>query len=187
MTCRAGLFLDRDGTIIEDGGYMRHPDQIVLLSGAREALHLARRSFRIYLVTNQSGIGRGLLSRADVDACNRRMLELLALPEPVFEGICIAPETPEEPPRYRKPSPRYLLETIRKDGLDAAACWMAGDRLSDLQCGLNACIRSALVRQSEHAQSPEVQAFVAAHGVPVFDSLLDFIVAAVSGGEAGAR
>jgi D-glycero-D-manno-heptose 1,7-bisphosphate phosphatase len=99
------------------------------------------------------------------------MLELLELPDDGFQGICIAPEHPDEPSPYRKPSPRYIVETIARDRLDPAACWMVGDRLSDLQSGVDAGIRAALVRQSEHAAAPEVLAYVRDHGLPAYDSL----------------
>lgn len=187
MSLHAGLFLDRDGTIIEDGGYMSRPDQVRLLPGAREALRKAALRFRLYLVTNQSGIGRGLYTLADAQACNRRMLELLDMPPRAFDGICIAPEHPDEPSPYRKPSPRYVLEAIARDRLDPAACWMVGDRLSDLQCGVDAGIHAALVRQSEHAATPEVAVYVRDHALPVFDSLAECVDALLEKGAGGVR
>ena len=112
------LFLDRDDTIVRDEGYMSRPEQIVLLPGAADALRRARAAgFRLYLVTNQSGIGRGYYTLADAEACNRRLEALLGLS---FDGVCIAPERPDEPSRYRKPSPAYLLERIAADGLSLA-------------------------------------------------------------------
>lgn len=180
MTSRAGLFLDRDGTIVEDEGYLHDPARIRLLPGVRDALRKAARAFRLYLVTNQSGIGRGFYTLADAEACNRRMVELLGFPEGAFAGVCIAPEHPDEPSPYRKPSPRYVLEMIARDGLQPDACWMVGDRLSDLQCGVLAGIRAALVRQSEHSATPEVLEYVRDHALPVYDSLADCVDALLS-------
>lgn len=187
MNSLPGLFLDRDGTIVEDGGYLHRPEQIRLLPGARDALRKASRFFRLYLVTNQSGIGRGYYTLADAEACNARMVALLGLPEPAFHGICIAPESPDEPSAYRKPSPRYIVETLARDGLDPTACWMVGDRLSDLQCGIQAGIRAALVRQSEHAATPEILEYVKKHAIPGFDTLADCVDALVreTAGKAG--
>lgn len=178
------LFLDRDDTIVRDEGYMSRPEQIVLLPGAADALRRARAAgFRLYLVTNQSGIGRGYYTLADAEACNRRLEELLGL---AFDGICIAPERPDEPSRYRKPSPAYLLERIAADGLDPARCAAIGDKVSDLECGLAAGVPAALVaRGATGAPREDAAAFAAARGIPVFRSLaaaVDAILAADAAG-----
>lgn len=171
---KPALFLDRDGTLIEDSGYVGSPGRVVPLPGVGEALRRLAPRFRIHLVTNQSGIGRGYYTLADAEACNRRMLELLGLPADFLAGVCIAPERPGEPSAYRKPSPRYLLEVIGRDGLRPRDCWMAGDRLSDLQCGVAAGVRTALVRTTEHSDTPEIRAFVREHALPSFDSFAAF-------------
>ena len=166
----AALFLDRDDTIVRDEGYMSRPEQLVLLPGAADALRRARAAgFRLYLVTNQSGIGRGYYALADAEACNRRLEELCGLR---FDGICIAPERPDEPSRYRKPSPAYLLERIEADGLDPARCLAVGDKVSDLECGLAAGVPAVLVaRGATGAPREDAAAFAAARGIPVFPSL----------------
>ena len=168
------LFLDRDDTLVRDAGYMSRPEQIELLPGVAEALRDARAAgFRLYLVTNQSGIGRGYYTMADALACNRRLEELLGI---VFDGVCIAPERPDEPSRYRKPSPAYLLERIAEDGLDPAACRMVGDKVSDLECGLAAGVRAALVaRGSTGVPREDAAAFAAERGIPVFESFPAFV------------
>ncbi len=168
------LFLDRDDTLVRDAGYMSRPEQIELLPGVAEALRDARAAgFRLFLVTNQSGINRGLYTLADALACNRRLEELLGIG---FDGVCIAPERPDEPSRYRKPSPAYLLERIAEDGLDPAACWMVGDKVSDLECGLAAGVRAALVaRGSTGAPREDAVAFAAEREIPVFPDLPAFV------------
>ena len=168
------LFLDRDDTLVRDAGYMSRPEQIELLPGVAEALRDARAAgFRLYLVTNQSGIGRGYYTMADALACNRRLEELLGVG---FDGVCIAPERPDEPSRYRKPSPAYLLERIAEDGLDPAASWMVGDKVSDLECGLAAGVRAALVaRGSTGVPREDAAAFAAERGIPVFPDFSAFV------------
>lgn len=168
------LFLDRDDTLVRDSGYMSRPEQIEPLPGVAEALRDARAAgFRLHLVTNQSGIGRGYYTMADALACNRRLEELLGI---VFDGVCIAPERPDEPSRYRKPSPAYLLERIAADGLDPAVSWMVGDKVSDLECGLAAGVRAALVaRGATGAPREDAAAFAAAHGIPAFASFAGFV------------
>lgn len=173
---RAALFLDRDGTIIRDTGFLCDPAGVELLDGAKEALRRALRTHRLYLFSNQSGIGRGFYTMEQALAVNARMLELLALPPPGFSGICLAPEAPEAPAVYRKPSPRFIQESIRRDGLDPARCWMLGDRLSDLQAGVNAGIRPALILNPDYYKE-ETRLFCEAHALPVFASLAEALQA----------
>ncbi len=140
------LFLDRDGTLILDKHYLADPAGVEMIPGTTAALQRARElGYLLFLFTNQSGIGRGYHSLTDAEACNRRMLELIDLGEDLFTEICIAPESSEQPSIYRKPSPRFILESITKHGLDPAQSWMVGDRESDLEAGLNAGINSAAV------------------------------------------
>ena len=173
---KPAFFFDRDDTLVRDGGYMSRPEQIVPLPGAASALAAARRAgCRLYLVTNQSGIGRGYYAMADAEACNRRLEELLGV---VFDGICIAPEAPGEPSRYRKPSPAYILERIAADGLAKDRCAMIGDKVSDLQCGERAGVRAALVaRVSTGEPRPDAAAYAAGRSIPAFSSVSEAVAA----------
>ncbi|MFO1450628.1 MAG: HAD-IIIA family hydrolase [Opitutaceae bacterium] len=177
----AGLFLDRDGTVIVHVPYLHDPDAVVLVPGAARALSAARQAgFRLYLFTNQSGVGRGLFDLAAVHAVNRRMIELLGLGDDVFASQCIAPEAPDQPAVYRKPSPRFILETGQVDGLDLSRSWMIGDSLSDWEAGLNAGIRSAAVDVTP-SESTEQRRKRETLGVPGFADLpaaVEFIVRA---------
>lgn len=147
---RRALFLDRDGTLIVDRPYLADPAGVELLPGVQEALGTARDlGYRLFLFTNQSGIGRGYFTLADAMACNARLVELLDLGPDVFADICIAPEAPDQPSRYRKPSPAFISESIARHGLDPACCLMVGDRPSDVQAGLNAGIGGAAVCTGE--------------------------------------
>ncbi|MGI5868089.1 MAG: HAD-IIIA family hydrolase [Kiritimatiellia bacterium] len=172
---RAALFLDRDDTIVRDLGYIGNPDQITLLPGVADALRKAAAAFRLYLVTNQSGIGRGYYTLAEAEACNRRTLELLELPPPGFHGICIAPERPDQPSRYRKPSPAYVLERIEADGLDPARCHVIGDKRSDIECGLAADVGAILVGLPDGNYRPDALDYAHAHDVPCFPGLPEAI------------
>jgi D-glycero-D-manno-heptose 1,7-bisphosphate phosphatase len=100
---------------------------------------------KLFLFTNQSGVGRGLFTMADVDAVNRRMIDLIGMGDDVFADVCVAPERPDEPPVYRKPSPRFIREMIDRHGFAADAAWMLGDSPSDWQAGLNAGIQAAAI------------------------------------------
>ncbi len=148
------LFLDRDGTLIIDKDYLADPAGVELIPGVTEALKAARDlDYLLFLFTNQSGIGRGYYALEDAHACNQRMLDLLDLGDDLFTAICIAPEAPDQPSEYRKPSPRFILEMRAKHALDSRHCWMVGDRESDLEAGLNANINAAAVCTGKYNES----------------------------------
>lgn len=168
------LFLDRDGTIILDKHYLADPAGVELIPGVAAALARARAlGYRLFIFTNQSGIGRGLYTLDAVHRCNDRMDELLGLPRPIWDGMCIAPESPEQPSRYRKPSPAFILETIAAHRLDPAHCWMIGDRESDIDAGLAAKINAAAVCTGKHDALGWTT--LGRPGVTVFPSLVEFV------------
>lgn len=170
---KRALFLDRDGTLIVDKVYLSDPAGVELIPGAAEGLRRARGlGFLLFLFTNQSGIGRGMHSIEDTRRVNERMEELLGLPPPVFDGACIAPEAPHQPSLYRKPSPRFITETLARHGLDASECWMVGDSPADVGAALAAGIRAAAVRTGK--VPPDSIAEVAAGTVPVFEDFASF-------------
>jgi D-glycero-D-manno-heptose 1,7-bisphosphate phosphatase len=126
------LFLDRDGTIILHKPYLHRPEEVELVPAAAAALKLARQAgWKLFLFTNQSGVGRGLFQMDDVESVHCRMLELLGFSADLFTGICIAPEAPHQPILYRKPSPRFIFEVMHEHELSPDACWMVGDSPSD--------------------------------------------------------
>lgn len=168
------LFLDRDDTLIVDKVYLSDPAGVELLPGVPEALRHARElGYKLFLFTNQSGIGRGYYKIEDAHRVNSRMEELIGLPRPVFTEICIAPEAPDQPSLYRKPSPRFILETIAKYQLDPAHCIMVGDRESDIEAGLNAKIRCAALCTAK-VTAEKWRAF-AYPGVEIFPTFADFV------------
>jgi len=167
------LFLDRDGTLILDKHFLADPAGVELIPGATDGLRRARAlGYKLFLFTNQSGIGRGLHTLEDAHRVNTRMEEMLGLPRPIFDDICIAPEAPDQPSLYRKPSPRFIVESIARHGLDPAFCWMIGDREADIQAGLNAKIRGVAVCTGKYDAAG--WAALALPGVPVFPSFAEF-------------
>jgi len=127
------LILDRDGTLIRHVPYLCEPALVELLPGVREALQVAvDASALLFLHSNHSGIGRGKFDEIAVAGCNARMVDLLNLGHDPFERICIAPETPNDPMVYRKPSPLFAQEIIRGYGLGPGAVCQIGDRATDL-------------------------------------------------------
>jgi len=171
------VFFDRDGTLIEHTPYLSDPQGVVLLPGVREALAMLRRSdVRLFLFTNQSGVGRGFYTMADVELVNRRMIELLGLGTEPFMGICVAPETPDEPSLYRKPSPRFIHEMLEAHAVAPVAAWMLGDSPVDWEAGLNAGIHAAAIVPDPLApKAPERRLEL---GISAYPSLLDWYEAA---------
>ncbi|MEO5958204.1 MAG: HAD-IIIA family hydrolase, partial [Opitutaceae bacterium] len=170
------LFLDRDGTLILDKHYLADPAGVELIPGVPDALRRAQAlGYKLFLHTNQSGVGRGYYTMEDVLRCNARMEELIALPPPLFAEICIAPESSEQLTVYRKPSPRFILESIARYTLDPAQCWMVGDREADIQAGLGAGVRPVALCTGKH--SAEEWSVLAPPSVPIFPSLVEFVAA----------
>lgn len=171
------VFLDRDGTLIENRHYLASPEGVAVLPGVREALARAREAgSKLFLFTNQSGVGRGYFTLDDVKAVNRQMIEVLGLGEDLFTGICIAPERPDEPPVYRKPSPRFIHEMLAEHGLAADAAWMVGDSPADWEAGINAGIQSAAIVCDPAAEFERERRLEL--GVEAYASLLDWAEAA---------
>jgi D-glycero-D-manno-heptose 1,7-bisphosphate phosphatase len=145
---KRAVFLDRDGTLIEDKDYLHRPEEVVFFAGAAGALRrLQAAGFMLFLVTNQSGVGRGYFTMADVEKVHRHLEVELRREGVTFGKIYVAPEAPDQPSRGRKPSPQFLLDARDEFGLDLGGSYMIGDKLIDLECGWKAGVkRSLLVR-----------------------------------------
>ena len=148
------VFLDRDGTIIEDKNYLRRPEEVVFLPGAVAALKkLQNAGFKLFIVSNQSGVGRGYFTLADVERIHVHLVAELARDGVRFEKIYVAPEAPDAPSRGRKPSPQFLFDARDGFGVNLSQSYFIGDRLSDLECGWNAGVKkSILVRTGSGAE-----------------------------------
>src|SRR5262245_19241640 len=121
------VFLDRDGTIIEEREFLRSPEQVALLPGAVAALkRLLAAGYKLIMVSNQSGVGRGYFTQADVEAVNSRLLQDLELEGVRFEKVYFAPEAPDVPSHGRKPSPQFLFDARAEFAIDLAASYMIG-------------------------------------------------------------
>lgn len=181
------LLLDRDGTLIKHVHYLADPAQVELLPGVKDGLRRARNAgLQLVLHSNQSGVGRGYFTIAAVEACNRRMIELLDLgPEP-FARICIAPERPDEPSRYRKPSRALADEVARAHGWSAAELCYIGDRALDLQTAECAGTRGVGVATGLHDLRGEIAAAKLKCRYPVFerfDLAIQFVLSEESSSE----
>jgi D-glycero-D-manno-heptose 1,7-bisphosphate phosphatase len=137
----AAVFLDRDGTIIEDTGYLHEPGKVKLLPGAAEAIHrLNTHGFLVITVTNQSGIARGMYTVAEYAAVQRRLTELLAAPphDAHLDGSYFCPHHPRftGPCDCRKPALKLFRDAAAAFDIDLARSWWVGDRVPDVQPAL---------------------------------------------------
>ena len=157
---KPAVFLDRDGTLIAEKNYLRRPEDVVILPGAVAGLkRLGAAGLGLFIVSNQSGVGRGYFTLADVVRVNEHLTRELARDGVRVEKIYFAPEAPGQPSRGRKPSPQFLFDARAEFGVDLAQSFMIGDKLIDLECGWNAGVKqSILVRTGYGAELEQVEA-----------------------------
>jgi D-glycero-D-manno-heptose 1,7-bisphosphate phosphatase len=149
---RPAVFLDRDGTIIEDVGYLRDPADITLLPRAGPAIGRLNQTDRfVVVVTNQSGIGRGLLTVEEYRATERRLDDLLALEGAEIDAHYFCPHLPEltGPCECRKPGTLLYRQAAERLGIDFSRSWWVGDRLRDVLPAEGLGGRGILVGQTE--------------------------------------
>jgi D-glycero-D-manno-heptose 1,7-bisphosphate phosphatase len=138
------VFLDRDGTLMVDVGYCNDPADVHLLPGAREALaRLKQAGFVCLIVTNQSGIARGLCTEEQYAAVHEEMLRQLG--PGLIDGAYYCAAGPWEDSPRRKPAPGMVFEAEAEHRLDLARSFFVGDKASDVECGRNAGTRAVLV------------------------------------------
>ncbi len=143
---RRAVFLDRDGTINADTGYIRSPSELHIFPAARRGLSLlVENGFLLFVVTNQSGIGRGYFSLEEMEAVNRKLEEDLGREGIFLEEIAYCPHHPADGCACRKPSP-YLIEKLAvENGVDLNGSFFIGDKPSDVLTGSNAGCRTVLL------------------------------------------
>ena len=141
---RRALFVDRDGTLIADAGYPRDPALVAPLPGAIDALRELSGSFALVIVSNQSGIGRGLISEAEARAVHDRVIDGFARAGVGFAGAYYCPHAPGAGCPCRKPAPGLFVDAARELDLDLANSIMLGDKPSDIAAGRAAGCRHTL-------------------------------------------
>ncbi|MBN1510266.1 MAG: HAD family hydrolase [Sedimentisphaerales bacterium] len=159
----AAVFFDRDGTLIEDPGYLNHPDQVKLLDGVAEALkELELLGYKTVVASNQSAVARGIVSEEMLVRIHERLKEALALKGASLDGIYYCPHHPEGViPEYskdsdwRKPKPGMLLAAADEMDIDLTQSWMVGDKPSDIEAGRNAGCRTILIRSGPATHDAE--------------------------------
>ncbi len=161
--------MDRDGTLNADTGYVANPSDVHLAPGAVEgARELARAGFALIIASNQSGIARGIMSEAQADAVDARLLELLSERGVRIEAMYRCPHlVGGQVARYavecdcRKPKPGMLLRAAREFGLDLGSSWMVGDGARDVEAGLAAGTRAVRITHNPADRGDDGRTFAA--------------------------
>jgi histidinol-phosphate phosphatase family protein len=160
---RRAVFLDRDGVIIEDTGYLRDPSEVRLMPGAGACLRrLDEAGFELILVSNQSGVGRGLITRAQATAVHDATVAALADAGVGLSACYYCFHAPAEACACRKPSPAMIEAAAAERNLETAACFLIGDRSTDIEAGQRAgCRTIGFAADADHDFRPGVPDAVA--------------------------
>ncbi len=149
ITLRPAVFLDRDGTLNENLAYLTRPEEMRLLPGVGAALRMLRTAgFACVVVTNQSAVGRGLISAAELEQIHAEMMRQLADLGATLDAIYASPHVDDHPDR--KPAPGMLLRAAADLGLDLARSWMIGDSERDIRAGQNAGCKGCVLVRTGH-------------------------------------
>ena len=153
MTPVTSALIDRDGTIIVERHYLHDPAQVELVPGAGEALsRLSRSGVRLFVVTNQSGIGRGYYAEADFLAVQERLAQLLAPFGVSFQDVAFCPHAPDEACACRKPEAGMWNELCAAHGLKPGETVMIGDNASDVAFGRNCGFAQSVLVLTGHGK-----------------------------------
>jgi D,D-heptose 1,7-bisphosphate phosphatase len=183
MRERPAAFLDRDGTITVERGYLRRPDDVELIPGAADAVRsLGQAGFLAVVVSNQSGVARGLMTEEDVALVHEKLESLLAIEGARLDGAYYCPNFAEgTDERYtrdvscRKPAPGLIERAVRDLGIDLPSSVMVGDQVSDIELASGVGIPGVLVLTGK---GREALATARERGLPVAHSASDLREAA---------
>lgn len=149
---KPAIFFDRDGTLNEDPGYLNDPKKVKLYPGTAEALAILKNelNFKLIVISNQSGIARGLITREIVESIHDRINELLADSKVFIDAFYYCPYHPDfstyEEASCRKPSPEMVLRAASEHNINLSNSYFVGDSASDIECGKNSGMKTILVK-----------------------------------------
>jgi D-glycero-D-manno-heptose 1,7-bisphosphate phosphatase len=168
----SAVFLDRDGTIMRDVDYCGDPKDVDVFDGVRASLRkLKNRGYKVFVITNQSGIARGYFTEEQYRAVEREVLRHVG--EDLIDATYMCPDKPNSGSKRRKPSPEMILEAARHHHVDLVRSFFIGDKESDIECGRNAGVKTILVRTGYGKKTDEALAdFVARDFIEAADVIL---------------
>lgn len=153
----AAVFVDRDGTIIEDRDYCSDPKDVKIFPGATEALRrLKSNGFKLIIITNQSGIGRGLFTLEQYRAVEAEVLRQLG--DGLIDASYFCPDAPGQQCNCRKPATGMIVAAAREHQLSLSRSFLIGDKETDVECGHNAAVRTIRVKTGPHRDTGDSKA-----------------------------
>ncbi len=172
---RRAIFLDRDGVICENReDYVKSWDEFVFIPGSIQAVAaLSQAGYPVFIITNQSAGGRGIVSRETLDQMHALMLAELESEGARVEEILVCPHDPSEACDCRKPAPGLLVRAAARHGLDLSRSWLVGDAESDVEAAAAAGCGAVLVLSGRGAQQAQAAGWEGAHPAFVAHDLVD--------------
>ena len=171
------MFLDRDGTIIEDAHYLSKPEQVRLLPGAADAIaRVNAATVPAIVITNQSGIGRGIFTDADHLRITERLNELLGENGARIDATYHCPHRPDEECECRKPGTLLFRQAAAKHGIELASALYVGDRFRDIEPGIVLGGNGVLIPSPETPASDTLRAVETARVAPSLGVALDWFL-----------
>jgi D-glycero-D-manno-heptose 1,7-bisphosphate phosphatase len=174
---RPAVFLDRDGVLNENrADYVRTPEQVVFLPGVFDAMQrLAASPFAVVVVTNQSAVGRGLLTLETLATINQGIVREVQQAGGRIDAVYVCPHAPEDGCLCRKPLPGMVLQAARDLDIDLSRSYLVGDAVSDMQAAVAAGSQPVLVRTGRGVKQAMGLAVHGLHHVPVAADLLEAV------------
>jgi histidinol-phosphate phosphatase family protein len=174
------VFVDRDGTLNKDQGYVTSPEQLVIFPGVPKALaRLNQLGIRVILVTNQSAIGRGLMTAQDLERIHQKLEDLLRAHDGALDAVYYCPHHPKEACACRKPNIAMIQQAAEYFSLDLSRCYVVGDKCSDLEAAHRAGVTGVLVLSSDYSaaavKASHLGQFPIAHVAESFVQAVDWI------------
>ena len=171
---KRAVFLDRDGTIIRDKGYLKDPNGIEMMPGAVETLKaLCREGWKLIIISNQSGVGRGLMTKEEMDAVQARFIKILRGHGIEITASYLCTHSPDDQCECRKPAIGAIEKASREHSVDISQSWLVGDRESDIQCGRNVECSTIWFRTPEFDVPGELPDYVADSWAEVYEKISD--------------
>jgi len=140
MAKHPAIFLDRDGTLIDDVGYIKHPSEVCFYPFTFVALSLLQEFFLLFIITNQSGIAKGITAETEVSAVNKYIIKTFKEQGIVIYDTFCCPHKTEDSCKCKKPQTYFIEKAHQLYNIDLSRSFIIGDHPSDIQCGLNAGI-----------------------------------------------
>jgi D-glycero-D-manno-heptose 1,7-bisphosphate phosphatase len=140
MAKHPAVFIDRDGTLIDDVGYIKHSSEVCFYPFTFEALSALQEHFLLFIITNQSGIAKGITTEKEVEDVNQHIVNKLKEQDIVVYDMFCCPHKSEDNCECKKPKTLFIEKACRLYNIDLSRSFIVGDHPSDVQCGLNAGI-----------------------------------------------